>query len=114
MGVKEFIFMSVARNFNDLILKADTTVEVPFFMKDKSIFDGVTFAYDAMVIFDKLSDSFYKKNGQLLRSDELANALQNMKGHTRAVGGLVVDKDGVLQTNVVLKKVENGKIVSAE
>lgn len=116
-----------------------TTEEIPTFMEDKSMFEGlkfvdvydgqpelmrryaeqyktdnlygVAFAYDAMVIIDKLSDTFYKQNQRLPDSDELAKALLTMQGHIGAVGPVTISEDGILESEAVIKKVEKGKII---
>lgn len=130
----------IGKRMQELGIKTPyTTEEMPAFMEDKSMFEGVkfidvydghpelmrryaeqyktdnlygvAFAYDAMVIIDKLSDTFYKQNQHLPNSDELAEAMQNMQGHAGAVGPVTVSEDGILESAAVIKKVENGKIV---
>lgn len=119
-----------------------TTEEIPTFMEDKSMFEniefvdvydgepeiiqqyiekyqtnnlyGVAFAYDSLMIINQLSGDFYEREKRLPDSNELASALQNMTGYSGAVGPVIVDKDGVLQTQAVIKKVEKGKIVPLE
>lgn len=119
-----------------------TTEEIPTFMEDKSMFEGVefvdvydgepefvqrymekyqtnnlygvAFAYDSLMIINHLASNFYLQEKRLPDSNELASALQNMTGYSGAVGPVQVDKNGILQTEAVIKKVENGKIVPLE
>lgn len=119
-----------------------TTEEIPTFMEDKSMFEniefvdvydgepemirqymekyqtnnlyGVAFAYDSLMIINQLAGEFFHREKRLPNSEELASALRNLKGYSGAVGPVIVDKDGILQTEAVIKKVENGKIVSIE
>lgn len=117
-----------------------TTEEIPTFMEDKSMFEGrefvdvydgnpqlmqrymdkyqtanlygVAFAYDGLMIINQLVNQFYQRENRLPDSAELASALQNLKGYVGAVGPLTVDENGILQTEAVIKKVDNGKIVT--
>lgn len=116
-----------------------TTEEIPTFMEDKSMFEGkefvdvydgnpelmqrymekyntknlygVAFAYDSLMIINQLAEDFYQKNKSLPDSKALVEGLQNLKGYAGAVGPVTVDENGILQTEAVIKKVENGQIV---
>lgn len=75
---------------------------------------SVAYAYDAMLIIDKLHRDFFAEHGRLPNGPELSAALQNMQGYSGAVGPVSVDKDGVLQSEAIIRTFRNGEAVSVE
>lgn len=119
-----------------------TTEEIPTFMDDKSMFEGVkfvdvydgnpqmlarykakfatentyavAFAYDTMVILDKIISDFYAKNKRIPNSDELAESLSTMPEHNGVVGKVTIDSDGILQSSAAVKTVHDGQIITLD
>lgn len=131
----------IGKRMQELNIKVPyTSSEIPTFMEDKSMFEGVkfvdvfdgdpqmlerykakyqtdntyaaAFAYDTMVILDKLVKNFYAQNQRIPNSEELARAMANLSEHRGVVGRVTIDNDGILQSEAAVKTVKNGKIIS--
>ena len=119
-----------------------TSIELPTIIEDKSAFEnvefidvcdgdpeiinkfkkkhntentfGVAFAYDGIMIINHIINDFYKENKRVPNSEELTNAMYNLKNWNGVVGEVIVDSNRVLKSNAVLKIIKNGKPVAIE
>jgi ABC-type branched-subunit amino acid transport system substrate-binding protein len=128
----------LVRRLNEL----DTTtkrfsIEVPAFIEDKSIFEGVefvdvyegdpeileayrqryktenvygvAFAVDAMMLVDHIITNHYNEHNTMPGGTEMADALLALQNWSGAVGPVIIDSEGRIQSNAVIKIIRNGK-----
>lgn len=69
---------------------------------------SVGYAYDVAALLIKAYTDLYKTTGKIPSSDEVADYLLALKGYHGAVGELVMDKDGIIMSQAVVKKMING------
>jgi len=74
---------------------------------------GVAFAYDTMIIIDKVLTNFYAENGRMPNSDEAADAILKLE-HSGAVGRVEIDRQGLIKSKAVIKTMKNGIPVLVE
>mgnify|MGYP003571370420 CR=1 FL=1 len=69
---------------------------------------SVGYAYDVASLLMKAYSDLYKTNKKIPSSDQVADYLLALKGYHGAVGELVMDKDGIIMSQAVVKKMING------
>ena len=75
---------------------------------------GVAFAYDAIMIINKMINEFFMDNSRIPNSEEMTEKLLNMKEHFGAVGKVTVNPNRMLSSEAVIKKIINGKPITVE
>ncbi|MCL2439641.1 MAG: ABC transporter substrate-binding protein [Alphaproteobacteria bacterium] len=119
-----------------------TSIEVPNFVENKSIFEGMVFvdaaegdaalitaykskfktdntygvayAYDATMIFARVFGDFWRTHGRIADSDEVVEAIRGLTGYVGAVGAIKVLPNNLIESEAAIKKVVDGKVVVIE
>jgi ABC-type branched-subunit amino acid transport system substrate-binding protein len=119
-----------------------TSIETPGAMKDKAAFEGVeyvdapdgspefierykrrfktedtygaAFAYDAMMIINRIVNNFYARERRIPKAPEMTKEMFNLGDWVGAVGLVTVGSDRVLESEAVIKKIVDGKPVTVE
>ena len=74
----------------------------------------LAFSEDSLKIFIQVIDDFYKINNKLPTREQIANEIKNLKDFKGSAGTYSMGKDGVTQSEAVLKQIKNGKSVVVE
>ncbi|MCL2017268.1 MAG: ABC transporter substrate-binding protein [Alphaproteobacteria bacterium] len=113
------------------------SVEVPALVEDKSIFEGVefadvyegtpeildayrtkyktdnvygvAFAFDGMMMIDKVISDWYRVYGTLPTGTEISESLLKLENWNGAVGSVKIDNEGRIHSKAVIKVIKNGK-----
>lgn len=75
---------------------------------------GALFAYDTIMIINKLYADFYSFRNRLPNTTELSNGLMNFMGYEGAAGPITTTLNGLLERNAVIKTIQNGTPVIIE
>lgn len=98
----------------------DSPVGDAAFQKRKQAMSGsdnmliVPFVYDAIRLIARVNSDFYAANGRLPNGNEMAEALHKIGEFQGQVGKVVIDENGVFQSEAVIKKIVDGKPVVIE
>ena len=75
---------------------------------------SVGYAYDVAALLIKAYTDLYKQNKTLPTSDQVADYLLQLKGYKGAVGELIMDANGIVMSQAVVKQIKNGQPVIIE
>ena len=75
---------------------------------------SVGYVYDVAKILMETYEKFYIEHNRIPTSDEMSEALLHIQNYDGAVGKISIDKNRIVQSQAVIKKVVNGQPVQIE
>lgn len=75
---------------------------------------SVAYIYDALHMIDYIVSNYYKIHNKIPNGDEISTELIKLKQYKGAVGELVINENGVIDVQAVVKTIKNGKPVVIE
>lgn len=75
---------------------------------------SVGYVYDVAKILMETYEKFYTEHNRIPTSEETAEALLHIQNYDGAVGKISIDKNRIVQSEAVIKKIVNGQAVQTE
>ena len=75
---------------------------------------SVGYVYDVAKILMETYEKFYTEHNRIPTSDEMSEELLHIQDYDGAVGKISIDKNRIVQSQAVIKKVVNGQPVQVE